>query len=196
MNMRWIRNNRYETALAVAASVGIILTVLGVVSLWGGSSSDVGESATKAAPGSAASMPYEPMDGIEAATKPVERLEAKVAAGKKALGDPMNLPGLSGEGGTLHLPRHRVTVSMTSRAAINSVGYIIPTSLKNNYGVAKKVGTSWSMSTIVYGDPAYAQLFAQAGARGFPITCTITVDGKVTDRRSTEGPYGQLYCQG
>ena len=31
---------------------------------------------------------------------------------------------------------------------------------------------------------------------GEPVTCVITINGKVTERRSTDGPYGRTMCQG
>jgi len=107
-----------------------------------------------------------------------------------------NMPGMQGGSIYKYLPKHVVTMRITSEAPIGTVGYVVPTSLRNSSGVVKNVQNSWSLTTTAYGDPDYAQLFMQAGARGFPITCTITVDGRVTERRSTEGPYGQMICQG
>jgi len=107
-----------------------------------------------------------------------------------------NMPGMQGGSVYKSLPRHSITMRITSEAPIGTVGYVVPTSLRNSSGVVKNVQRSWSLSTTVYGSPDYAQLFMQAGARGFPITCTIIVDGRVTERRSTEGPYGQMICQG
>jgi hypothetical protein len=111
-------------------------------------------------------------------------------------GGTFTMPGLQGGSIYQSLPRHTVTMRITSEAPIGTIGYVVPTSLRNSSGVVKNVQRSWSLTTTAYGDPDYAQLFMQAGARGFPITCTITVDGKVTERRSTEGPYGQMICQG
>lgn len=111
-------------------------------------------------------------------------------------GGTFSMPGLAGGSIYQYLPKHTVTMRVTSEAPIGTIGYIVPTSLRNSSGVVKNVKTVWTLTTTAYGDPDYAQLFMQAGARGFPITCTITVDGKVTERRSTEGPYGQLICQG
>lgn len=108
----------------------------------------------------------------------------------------LDMPGLQGGSIYKYLPKHRVTMRVTSEAPIGTVGYVVPTSLRNSSGVVKNVGRSWALTTTAYGDPDYAQLFMQAGARGYPITCTISVDGRVTERRSTEGPYGQLICQG
>lgn len=108
----------------------------------------------------------------------------------------LNMPGFQGGSVYKYLPKHTLRLRVTSEAPIGTVGYIVPTSLRNSSGVVKNVRNSWSLTTTVYGDPDYAQVFFQAGARGFPITCTITVDGRVTEQRSTEGPYGQMVCQG
>lgn len=108
----------------------------------------------------------------------------------------LNMPGLQGGSVYKYLPKHHVVMTISSQQPIGTVGYVVPTSLNNSSGVVKNVGTHWSLATTAYGDPDYAQLFMQAGARGFPVTCTITVDGRVTEHRSTEGPYGQLICQG
>lgn len=104
--------------------------------------------------------------------------------------------GLSGSGGTLSIRARRITLSATSSEPIGVVGYLVPTSRDRSNGTATGVGTSWSLSTLVYGTPDYAQMFLQAGPSGATITCTITVDGKVTEQRSSSGPYGQLFCQG
>ncbi|MBD8607719.1 hypothetical protein IFT73_12720 [Aeromicrobium sp. CFBP 8757] len=106
------------------------------------------------------------------------------------------LTGLGGEGGVKGLPKMRITLSMTSAAPIAYVGYIVPTSLDSSTGTVESPGTSWSMTTIGYGPPDYAQLFSIAGPAGIPVTCTITVNGEVTEQRTTTGPYDQMFCQG
>ena len=108
----------------------------------------------------------------------------------------LSMPGLQGGSIYKYLPRHTLTLRASSEAPIGTVGYIAPTSLRNSSGIIKNVKNYWTLTTTVYGDPDYAQLFLQAGARGYPITCTILVDGHVTEHRSTEGPYGQMVCQG
>ena len=118
-----------------------------------------------------------------------------ISAGGMSSGT-LKMPGLQGGSIYKYLPRHTVTLRASSEAPIGTVGYIVPTSLHQNYGIVKNVQNSWSLTTTAYGDPDYAQLFVQAGARGYPITCTITVDGHTTEHRATQGPYGQLVCQG
>jgi hypothetical protein len=107
-----------------------------------------------------------------------------------------SLAGFAGSGLYWSLPKHHIVLSVTSPGQIGTVGYLIPTSLDKADGVAKHVGTSWGLQTIVYGRPDYARIFLQAGASGVPISCTISVDGRVTEHRATSGPYGQLMCQG
>jgi len=69
-------------------------------------------------------------------------------------------------------------------------------SLKNSTGTVKNVGGSWSLTTFAYGQPDYAQLFMQAVARGYPITWHHHRRRPPHRHRSTQGPYGQLICQG
>jgi len=108
----------------------------------------------------------------------------------------LNMAGLQGGSIYKYLPKHTLTLRARSEAPIGTVGYIVPTSLHQTSGIVKNVKNSWSLTTTVYGDPDYAQIYLQAGARGYPITCIISVDGHVTEQRATEGPYGQLVCQG
>lgn len=117
------------------------------------------------------------------------------AAGAGSL-PPLSMPGLTGKGGSASLPKIRVRLEVYSSEPIGIVGYQVPTSLTDPSGTVKGVGTRWSLTTIAYGNPDYARLFFGAGPTGTPVTCVITINGKVTERRSTEGPYGQTMCQG
>lgn len=130
-----------------------------------------------------------------AAQKAFDQLGHGFSSGGFAGGD-LTLPGFQGGSIYQYLPKHHLTLSARSEAPIGTVGYLIPTSLRKSSGIVKKVQNSWGLSTTVYGDPDYAQIFVQAGARGYPIICTISVDGHVTEHRATEGPYGRMICQG
>lgn len=105
-------------------------------------------------------------------------------------------PGLGGEGGGVDIRRFTLRVSVTSSEAIRTIGLQVPTSDGHKSKVYKGIGTSWSVRTRVYGKPDYARVFLQAGPSGAAITCVISVDGRVTERRSTDGPYGATMCQG
>jgi hypothetical protein len=91
---------------------------------------------------------------------------------------------------------HRIVLAASSRHAIGRVGYLAPTSPDHASGDVKHVGRQWAVHTTVSGSPYYALVFVQAGADGTPITCSITLDGKVLSRKSTSGAYGRQVCVG
>ena len=91
---------------------------------------------------------------------------------------------------------HRIVLAASSRHAIGRVGYLAPTSPDHPSGDVKHVGRQWAVHTTVTGSPYYALVFVQAGADGTPITCSITLDGKVLSRKSTSGAYGRQVCVG
>lgn len=112
-----------------------------------------------------------------------------------AQGGSMNVPGYAGGSYFQFAPKHRITLKVTSAAPIGTIGWTLlytdgPTSGRVN------AGRSWSMTRTVYGEPDYARLFFGSGGDSTPVTCTIIVDGKVTEQRSTSGPYAQMMCQG
>ncbi|NRQ51128.1 hypothetical protein [Aeromicrobium stalagmiti] len=196
--MRWIRKHPRQSAGLFAVAIGIVLAVLAATNLLGGDDSDPlagsGDSSTEGPVEDPFLGPAEDIAPDD--TPPTSLADLDPNQGRVDFAGSNGGGGLQGQGATTGLPRHSLTVRMTSKEPIRGVGYIIPTSLAKYYGVERNVGTSWTLKTTVYGDPAYAQVFSQAGARGFPVTCTISVDGKVTEQRATEGPYGQLYCVG
>lgn len=103
-----------------------------------------------------------------------------------------------GPGGfTLAPPQgYPIVLRVTSAAPIVRVGYLMPTSHESPSGDIRHVGRSWQLTSTVYGSPAYAAIFVQAGRDGTPITCTVTVNGTVTDSRTTKGAYGRQVCLG
>ncbi|MET0767806.1 MAG: hypothetical protein ABWY50_09195 [Aeromicrobium sp.] len=195
LSPRWIRRHRSDVLAGASMVLGVIAILVGLVLRSG---SDEPPSAAGASSGAGSTGRSQQVDTYVAPRKEglgagLAKLSPRSQQGISALAPP---GGLAGEGGTKGLPKHSVVLRMTSAAPIGVVGYVVPTSVDRSSGTAEGVGTSWSLSTTAYGDPDYAQLFAQAGPRGVPITCTITIDGRVTERRSTDGPYGQLFCQG
>jgi hypothetical protein len=192
--MEWVRSNPWKaTALGVVAVLALLAVVWGVTGGSGASGDSLGSAplaTPTTTPGSALTALPTP------ATSPtVFGGGMTVSGGQASMGTTL-LPGL--QGGTMYknLPRHRLVLHVTSEGPIGTVGYYIPTSLRKFTGVDKDVQHDWRLTTTVYGRPDYARIWLQAGARGFPITCTITVDDQVTEQRTTDGPYGQLLCQG
>lgn len=203
--MEWIRY--HPKAAAGGAAVVTVLVIVLVAMMVSKSSPEE----PKSSPLPSTTPTTAPLSELPTVTpsatptkKPGTSVEKQFAEGLQSLGSGggatggnLQMPGLQGGSMYKYLPKHRIVLRATSQAPIGTIGYIMPTSLNESSGVVKNYkGTSWSISSTVYGDPDYAQIYLQAGARGYPITCTITVDGKVTERRSTEGPYGQLVCQG
>lgn len=200
--MGWIRRNRGDAIAAAAIAIGLLAVVIAFLI----GSPDDGPRSSAALETTIGSTLADPTpdvyQGPTADTTPAATVKDRVDDAVDPDGTigtdlgPGLGSGLPGGGGTKNLPKQRITLAMTSTAPIGVIGYIVPTSLDHSYGVAEDVGTSWSLRTIGYGDPDYAQLFAQSGPTGAVITCTVTVNGTVTESRSTDGPYSQLFCQG
>ena len=91
---------------------------------------------------------------------------------------------------------HQVTVSASAPGRIAVLGYLIPTGLGSAYGVVHTNSHSWSVSEQALGGGYLAAIFIQTGKDGTPLTCTITVDGKVTSSQTTSGSYGRAVCLG
>lgn len=103
----------------------------------------------------------------------------------------------AGDGGGLklnHKNQHHLVAHVTSAAPIYAVGWLIPTSLSNSYGKSMSPGRSFTIDTTVTGRPYYSLLWVYAGASGVPVTCTISIDGKLASRKTTQGAYGRQVC--
>jgi hypothetical protein len=72
----------------------------------------------------------------------------------------------------------------------------VPTGLGSTYGVVKRHPKSWSVSERALGRGYLAAVFIQTDRSGAPVTCTVSVDGKVTDRETASGAYGRTVCLG
>lgn len=105
-------------------------------------------------------------------------------------------PGMQGNGDYTQLPKHTLTVRVSTAGQLGTVAWIIPTSVENERGAVKVLDNTWSLTTTVYGNPDYAVVFAQQGRVDQPTTCVVTVDGRVTERRSTKGAYSAMWCEG
>ena len=98
-----------------------------------------------------------------------------------------------------HLNRgllHNVTVSASAPGHMAVLGYLVPTGLGSAYGVVHTRQHSWSMSEQALGKGYLAAVFIQTDRSGIPITCTVTVDGKVTSTQTASSPYGRAVCIG
>lgn len=209
--MDWIRRRPQTAAVAgVVAVLAILLLVFVMVSSSGGSATgprlDLGDLPAASAEPTLGVPTTSPSATPTAKQPTAAEVQKQTQDAFNQLGQgfsngglqsgELSAPGIQGGSVFQYLPKHKITMTVTSSAPIGTIGYVVPTSLKQSSGVVRNVGTSWTLTTTAYGDPDYAQLFMQADARGNPITCTIRVDGKVSERRTTEGPYARLICQG
>jgi len=179
--------------MAVAGLVAIVFIV--AVALFLKSYHDSGPTASASVPSDSGTPAALPSDTF---SNPVTSPTAGFFPSGRITSLPeITISGIEG-GGLKFAPGsiHHLVATVHSSAPIGIVGYLIPTSQDHSYGESKNVGTTWTLSTTVYGRPAYAMLFLQAGRSGAPITCEITVDGHTSAHASTSGPYGRQYCLG
>lgn len=189
MNIVW----RHPLAV-MASAVGVVVLVVAIVLLGldGGGSSDVPRATPTATPTTSSS----PVPGDADPTEATSGAGTGSGSAGSSSSFGQELTGLQGEGATASIPTHRVTMSAQSDQSILVLGYLVPTSKDASYGRVREPGRSWSRSTTVYGPPDYAQIFLQSGPNATTISCTVTVDGRVTEQRTATGPYAQLFCQG
>ena len=90
---------------------------------------------------------------------------------------------------------HEVTIRAYSSGPMAVVGYLVPTGLGSTYGSVHG-RKSWSTTEQALGGGYLAAMYLQTDKSGRPITCTITVDGKVTSTQTTSGSYGRALCLG
>jgi len=155
---------------------------------------DVTPSAPTHSPDESVIGPASPLDEPSPTPSTGEATPLSASAVQSALA--ANLQGLGGSGYAGKYNGRNLTITVTSEDPIGTWGYVVPTSADKYYGLHTTSRTSVSMTTTVYGRPAYARVFVQAGYAGTAITCTVRVDGQIMDQRTARGRYVQAMCQG
>ena len=117
---------------------------------------------------------------------------APAAFGSGSLGQ----PGLTGGSQNVNIGKHRVLLEAWSSKPLAFAAWYVPTRTGKKVGASKLPGRSWSMRTVAYGRPDYAQVYLQSDYTGTPVHCRITVDGRVTATETSEGPFGYIVCPG
>lgn len=195
--MEWVRSNPGKAA-GLSALVVLVLVVLVHGALGGrGAAGD-----TVGAP--LAIPTVTPSDSLTAMPTPLPARTGPTASAAPLpglAGGPVTVgrskyDGLRGASRSQSIPSHHLVLRLWSDHKLPFVIYNIPTSRDHPGGRSTDLGRSWTLSTTVYGKPDYAQLFTRSGFEGYPITCQITVDGRVTARLTTRGPWGKIFCQG
>ena len=194
--MEWIRRNPKKAGgLSTLAVVCLVVLVWG---LTGGSGTQVDEPSTLGLPSPLATPTRTPSRSLNGLPTPSgtptsvsQVLSGFPSAGMGALG-----PGLVGSGGVNGLPAHSLVISAGSDGPLLGVGWRIPTADGKRAGKDTSYQKSFRHATTVYGRPDYAQLYTRVGPDSSHVWCTVTVDGKVTERQEAHGPWGAVFCQG
>ena len=174
--MEWIRRNPKKAGgLSTLAVVCLVVLVWG---LTGGSGTQVDEPSTLGLPSPLATPTRTPSRSLN------------------GLPTPSGTPTSVSSGGVNGLPAHSLVISAGSDGPLLGVGWRIPTADGKRAGKDTSYQKSFRHATTVYGRPDYAQLYTRVGPDSSHVWCTVTVDGKVTERQEAHGPWGAVFCQG
>jgi hypothetical protein len=192
--MEWIQRNPKKTvALSALAVLVVVVIVWGIA---GGGGSPKSEPTLGGSP--LATPTATPTHTLSALPTPSgvptsvgQVLNALPGAGATGA------TGVFGAGGSSKsLARHHVTVTAHSDGPMMAVGWWIPFADGDRKGGKKGPGRSFTHSDGTYGDGDLARILAYGGPYSTKTWCTVTVDGKVTDRQQARGPYAEVFCQG
>jgi hypothetical protein len=92
-------------------------------------------------------------------------------------------------------PPRSVTMSVTSDAAILRLGYLVRGGRPDRYETTNAASPA-IITTVGHGYGPVAEVGAQASPYATYLTCTISVDGRVTSRHTVHGPWRVLVCVG
>ena len=191
--MEWIRRNpRTTTALSALAVLVVVVIV------WGASGGSDPTSDRPTLGGPPLATPT---------TTPSDKLSVLPTPSAVPTSADGALEGLRGSGGgaftadfgqgfSTSLPRHRVVVRAGSDGPMMAVGWWIPFADGDRKGGKSAPGRSFEHSDHSYGDADLARILAYGGPYSRTTWCTVSVDGKVTDRQEADGPYAEVFCQG
>jgi len=193
--MEWIQRNPKKT-IALAALAAIVVVII----VWGASGGSSEARTTPPADESTAlafptTTPSRSLTALPTPSGTATSISSIVngfpSAGMGTIG-----PGLLGSGGANGLPPHSVVIQAGSDGPLLGVGWRIPTADGARQGKDLSYKSSFRHATTAYGKPDYAQLFTRVGPKSSVVWCTVTVDGKVTEREEAHGPWGGVFCQG
>jgi hypothetical protein len=190
--MEWIQRNPKK---AVGLSALAVLVV--VVLVWGMSRGS-GTPSTLGGP-SLATPTATPTHILSALPTPsaVPTSTTDVLQALTAGGSGTSKTQAFGAGGSSHgLTPHHVVVTAQSDGPLMAVGWWIPFADGARKGADTSGSKTFSHGDHTYGDSDLARVLAFSGPISKKTWCTITVDGKVTERQEARGPYAEVFCQG
>lgn len=188
--MEWIRRNPKS-----AAALSALTVLLVVVLVWGlGGSDTPTDEPTLGAPSASPTPTRAPLTVLPspsaAPTSIAEAIQGFPSSGMGAG------PGLLGDGATQGLPPHRVVIEAGSDGPLLGVGWRIPTADGKRAGKDLTYKNRFRHAATAYGSPDYAQLYTRVGPDSSVVWCTVSVDGRVVERKEVKGPWGGVFCQG
>lgn len=140
--------------------------------------------------------PYVPPADRGTSALPSPAVPARADGAALQLGGPGAGFGLAPPGVPVtSLERHELRIEVSSESSIPGLRYYIPTSQEDQSGERSYPGTTFGLSTAVFGRPAYAAVWVKAFLKG-PVTCRIYVDGELTSTETTVGRTGTAVCRG
>jgi hypothetical protein len=190
--MEWIQRNPKKT---VALSALAVLVV--VVLVWGMAGGSGSPQSEPTLGGSALATPTAtPTHTLSVLPTPsaVPTSVGQVLNAMPAAGGAADSFGAGGS--SKSLTRHHVVVTAQSDGPMMAVGWWIPFADGDRKGGKKAPGRTFSHADGTYGDGDLARILAYGGPYSTKTWCTVTVDGKVTDRQQARGPYAEVFCQG
>jgi hypothetical protein len=192
--MEWIQRNP-KKAVGLSALAVLVVVVL-VWGMSGGSGTPSGEPTLGA---SLATPTATPTDVLTALPTPsaVPTSATDVMQALDAAGSGTSKTEAFGAGGSSHgLTPHHVVIAAQSDGPLMAVGWWIPFADGERKGADTSGSKTFSHGDRTYGDADLARILAYGGPNSKRTWCTITVDGKVTDRQEAKGPYAEVFCQG
>lgn len=190
--MDWFRRNPKEAAgLSALAVLCLVVLVWGVAGGRRASEpSTLGRPAPLATP---TKSPTRALGGLatpSGSPTPVGQMVGSFPS--TAMGE----AGFAGTGFDRGLKPHHIVITAESDGPLAGVGWQMPTADGPRGGKDAVGQRSFRHEATVYGGPDYAQLYTFDGPNSSWVSCTITVDGKVTDHQVAKGPWGQVFCRG
>lgn len=192
--MDWFRRN--PTKAAGLSALAVLCLVVLVWDFAGGSGRTAGSS-TLGAPAPLATpttSPTRSLAGLATSSGSPTPIGQVVGGGGAASGT--GATGIPGTGFDRGLTPHHVVITAESDGPLAGVGWQMPTADGPRGGKDAVGQRSFRHEATVYGTPPYAQLYTFDGPHSSWVSCTVTVDGKVTDHQVAKGPWGQVFCRG
>ena len=191
--MEWIQRNPKKTVgLSALAVLVVVMLVWGIT---GGSDSP--QKSTLGGP-PLATPTATPTDQLTVLPTPsaVPSTVGSLLDGLGGSGNGAFTSSFGANGSSKSLTRHRVVVKAGSDGPLMAAGWWIPVADGARKGGKKNPGRTYEHSDHTYGDSDLARILAYGGPYSRNTWCTVTVDGKVTERQHADGPYAEVFCQG